>query len=85
MIWGEKDLDSTRLANLDSLDQSSHMLGFNEPNFGSQVNDDRIPKNQPQRHGDVFGISTPSPLPGVGAGILIVVSSSQQKRRLCEN
>ncbi|CAN0512617.1 unnamed protein product [Ectocarpus sp. 12 AP-2014] len=38
MIWGEKDLDSTRLANLDSLDQSSHMLGFNEPNFGSQAN-----------------------------------------------
>ncbi|CAM9119621.1 unnamed protein product, partial [Ectocarpus fasciculatus] len=38
MIWGEKDLDSTRLANLDSLDQSSYMLGFNEPNFGSQAN-----------------------------------------------
>lgn len=37
MIWGEKDVDPSRLANLDTLDQSSHLLGFNEPNFGAQV------------------------------------------------
>eukprot|EP00752_Nemacystus_decipiens_P009999 g8915.t1 len=37
MIWGEKDLDDLRLANLDALGESSHLLGFNEPNFGSQA------------------------------------------------
>ena len=37
MIWGEKDFDSSRLANLKALGKSSHLLGFNEPNFGSQV------------------------------------------------
>lgn len=37
MLWGEKDLTETRLANLNNLGQSSHLLGFNEPNFGSQV------------------------------------------------
>lgn len=35
MIWGNKDM--TRLENLDAMDQCSSLLGFNEPNFGSQV------------------------------------------------
>lgn len=37
MIWGEKDLTDARLGNLDALQQSRTLLGFNEPNFGSQV------------------------------------------------
>lgn len=37
MIWGEKDMTSARLANLETLGSSSHLLGFNEPNFGAQV------------------------------------------------
>lgn len=37
MIWGEKDVDPSRLAYLEALGQSSHLLGFNEPNFGAQV------------------------------------------------
>lgn len=40
MIWGEKDVDPSRLANLEALSQSSHLLGFNEPNFGAQVHTD---------------------------------------------
>lgn len=86
MIWGEKDLDSTRLANLDSLDQSSYMLGFNEPNFGSQVNDDGIPYNQPQRRGDVCSvcISPPPPLPGGGvrASCVTIAEEASSLRQL---
>ncbi len=37
MIWGEKDFESSRLSNLQALSQSSHLLGFNEPNFNAQV------------------------------------------------
>lgn len=37
MIWGQKDTESSRLANLEALGESSHLLGFNEPNFGAQV------------------------------------------------
>lgn len=41
MIWGEKDLDDTRLANLDAFKGAEHLLGFNEPNFNVQVSSDR--------------------------------------------
>lgn len=37
MIWGEKDTEASRLANLKALGKSSNLLGFNEPNFGAQV------------------------------------------------
>lgn len=38
MIWGEGDLAESRLRNLDTLGhQASYLLGFNEPNYGSQV------------------------------------------------
>ncbi|CAN0438173.1 unnamed protein product [Ascophyllum nodosum] len=37
MIWGEKDLTDERLSYLDSLGQCVNLLGFNEPNFGSQA------------------------------------------------
>lgn len=37
MVWGEKDMTDTRLSYLDSLGSASHLLGFNEPNFGAQV------------------------------------------------
>lgn len=30
-------MEPSRLANLNALGQSSHLLGFNEPNFGAQV------------------------------------------------
>lgn len=39
MIWGEKDMTAERLANLEGMGKSSYLLGFNEPNFGSQVRD----------------------------------------------
>lgn len=38
MLWGTKDFTEERLASLDDLGQCSHLLGFNEPNFGAQVN-----------------------------------------------
>lgn len=38
MLWGTKDFTDERLASLDALGECSHLLGFNEPNFGAQVN-----------------------------------------------
>lgn len=37
MLWGKKDFTEERLASLSDIGQSSHLLGFNEPNFGDQV------------------------------------------------
>lgn len=37
MIWSDKDLEHLGLTELDALGKSSHLLGFNEPNFESQV------------------------------------------------
>lgn len=38
MIWGEGDLTEARLRHLSWIGKnSSYLLGFNEPNFGSQV------------------------------------------------
>lgn len=37
MLWGKKDFTEERLASLSVIGQSSHLLGFNEPNFGDQV------------------------------------------------
>ena len=37
MIWGEKDLTDARLSFLSSLGQCANLLGFNEPNFGTEV------------------------------------------------
>eukprot|EP00904_Undaria_pinnatifida_P006640 jgi/Undpi1/3105/HiC_scaffold_15.g06479.m1 len=37
MLWGTKDFTEERLASLDDLGQCSHLLGFNEPNFGAQA------------------------------------------------
>lgn len=38
MIWGEGDLTDGRLMNLDRVgDKSRYLMGFNEPNYGTQV------------------------------------------------
>lgn len=37
MLWGTKDFTDERLQSLRDVGQCSHLLGFNEPNFGDQV------------------------------------------------
>lgn len=38
MIWGEGDLTETRLKHLDGIaSEAPYLLGFNEPNYATQV------------------------------------------------
>lgn len=48
MIWGEGDLTEARLRQLSWVGKnSSYLLGFNEPNYGSQV-PSRTAHNEPE-------------------------------------
>lgn len=37
MIWGEGDLAEGRLLNLEQVGHTPYLMGFNEPNYGTQV------------------------------------------------